>query len=67
MARYKVTKLVDAYVHYTAVVELPEDATNEEIIQKAKDNQLNLDWQEEDTQEFDHTEWDMIGPEKLED
>lgn len=64
MAKYKVTKLVDAYVHYTAVVELPEDATNEEIIQKAKDNQL--DWQVEDTQEFDDTEWDLIEPEKLE-
>lgn len=61
---YVVTKSVDAFVHYITTVEAPSNASQEELVELAK--QVNdSDWQEHSVTEYDDVNYEAIPPRKL--
>lgn len=62
MPKYEVTKLVDAYVPYTAIVNA-RDA--DEAIKVARLHEEDLTWEAQDAREFDDTEWPREEVEKV--
>lgn len=64
MPKFVVTKCVDAYVNYVAIVEAENAAEAREIAEDEKDS---LDWKEDGVTEFDETEFDNVAPEPVTD
>lgn len=64
MPKFLVTKSVDAFVNYSAIVEA-ENAS--EARQKAEDEDRFLAWHETSVTDFDETDFDNIEPEAVAD
>ena len=62
MPKFKVTKCVDAYAHFTTVVEA--DNADAAIAIAKIENDILL-WNEEDLTYYDNASWDNIEPEEL--
>lgn len=62
MPKFLVTKSVDAFINYSAVVEA---ANADEAREIAENDDDSLDWHETSTAEFDNVDFDNIPPEQV--
>lgn len=64
MPKYRVTKCVDAFVHFSAIVDAPDP---DQAILLAQKLDESLDWVEEGVSVYDEVDWSNIEPELVED
>ena len=62
MAKYKVTKCVDSFTHYEAIVEA--DSPEEAVIQAMENNDV-YNWEHAGVTEYDSVDYRNIEPELI--
>lgn len=62
MPKFRVTKCVDAFAHYSTIVEADDP---EQAVVVAQANEHSLDWESDGVSEYDKVSWDNIDPEEI--